>query len=725
MSNVYFEYSCIPCKEFFESYDIKTDTTNPTSENHAEKALELQLDGNRVQIIIPDILKQSFDGVIIQRVSDCYTVVDDENKDVLGAVRYPADGVYSLNSKGSEGNIYLYPDADGSLSCSGYIRFTHRGIEQKAATFFFSITHRQKRVISYTVKNTGKKVIFRIEYPFTRNEIALKVVCKDGFLPVKESDFQNELSDRLVLAPGGEKINVVQREIVSSGSENRYFRLAFAGENAPIWNRQFMLRDDTEYGEKKNAKREATIHRCPFCNRKMNTVWFAANAQKGKVYTCQGAEVKEAANLRSELRGKYYIVCDKPFNVITSTDDANGMEINYPLLPDKYIERPVMRIAVSGASESGKTMWLTALFNMFEVKSNCYSDNQRLKNISKAILGKKFDEEDVQLLKYGNIYIDGNGVADIKHFLDEKRYGGKDSQGNNVSGHYSRYAVENVLKSTADRSGNAPKKEVEASTLIEHTMILAKNPVGYDLGELGTVYFYDTPGELYEMHESMTKKNNALVLDDEANKKLNEYREFLKYMDAIVVTLDMNSSSIKDEKLQDRATEGISGLKKTIDFLQNYFSLNNVPLAVLLTKCDMFLSETNERERENCFEQNTHVSIGDISYLLEKGMKRGYENSDIKKHIDSANKEIESYILGAGRKGNAGETMMINAITDKSTGEKLNVKFFSCSALGSEHALSQKSESSKNVKAIRRDFRPLRMELPIIWLMYQKRIIRR
>ena len=684
MSNVYFEYSCIPCKEFFESYDIKTDITNPTSENHAEKALELQLDGNRVQIIIPDILKQSFDGVIIQRVSDCYTVVDDENKDVLGAVRYPADGVYSLNGKGSEGNIYLYPDADGSLSCSGYIRFTHRGIEQKAATFFFSITHRQKRVISYTVKNTGKKVIFRIEYPFTRNEIALKVVCKDGFLPVKESDFQNELSDRLVLAPGGEKINVVQREIVSSGSESRYFRLAFAGENAPIWNRQFMLRDDTEYERKRASKGKLPTHRCPFCNEVMKPEKFKALI-KGNFYTCDGKRITENWKY-ADYNDTVNIVCKEQFDT-----EYLSYSFKNPVLPSRYLDEKVMRVAVAGMPRSGKTVYLASLFGM-----GTDQPHEAMKNIA-YMFGA--DKDDCSLLEYDCIDTDRMG-------LDRIRNSGGEMNNRKVEPINKRYHL----------SG-----DFEARTQGDEAKMLAKNPVAYSLGKLGFAYFYDVPGEVVQRRMI----GSAMAFD---------------YADCYIATVDGYPTRDDGSRYDGEAREiqSLQGLEDTVLFLEEYFkkgetdanatgtvdidnvkTISSVPIAIVLTKYDMHLSETSDFEDDN-FSESCHVTISDPAEFLKKGRAgKKYEGSALQRHIDASSMEVKSYFEGLKGRLNDGKFKTGKEIIARIEKLSSNVKFFALSALGSNNCL----HLNGNKMAFLRNRRALRVELPIVWLMHQNGLI--
>lgn len=90
-----------------------------------------------------------------------------------------------------------------------------------------------------------------------------------------------------------------------------------------------------------------------------------------------------------------------------------------------------------------------------------------------------------------------------------------------------------------------------------------------------------------------------------------------------------------------------------------------------------------------------------------------YAGSALERHIDCSSYELEHYLRAAH---GAGE--ILDALKQKFS----NIKFFTCSALGSNDRLGEPVRSTKEVL-----FGPrrLRMELPIIWLMYQRGLIRR
>ena len=115
--------------------------------------------------------------------------------------------------------------------------------------------------------------------------------------------------------------------------------------------------------------------------------------------------------------------------------------------------------------------------------------------------------------------------------------------------------------------------------------------------------------------------------------------------------------------------------------------------------------------KNNCFDENCHIVREDMLDLMPKNGV--YAGSALERHIDCSSYELEHYLRAAH---GAGE--ILDALKQKFS----NIKFFTCSALGSNDRLGEPVRSTKEVL-----FGPrrLRMELPIIWLMYQRGLIRR
>ncbi len=87
-----------------------------------------------------------------------------------------------------------------------------------------------------------------------------------------------------------------------------------------------------------------------------------------------------------------------------------------------------------------------------------------------------------------------------------------------------------------------------------------------------------------------------------------------------------------------------------------------------------------------------------------------YHNSDLERHIDCSSYEIEHYIESLKKGGE---------IDIKSTlANYKNIKYFACSSIGSEECLGNNNEVLFKPKRVR-------LELPIIWLMYMTGMIKR
>ena len=92
-----------------------------------------------------------------------------------------------------------------------------------------------------------------------------------------------------------------------------------------------------------------------------------------------------------------------------------------------------------------------------------------------------------------------------------------------------------------------------------------------------------------------------------------------------------------------------------------------------------------------------------------------YSGSELERHIDCSSYELEHFLRSSG------DRVSTDLLTDIKSRYK-NIKFFTCSALGNDECLGESDEDTKEVL-----FRPrrLRLELPLIWLMYQKGLIKR
>ena len=216
-------------------------------------------------------------------------------------------------------------------------------------------------------------------------------------------------------------------------------------------------------------------------------------------------------------------------------------------------------------------------------------------------------------------------------------------------------------------------------------------PIGFMLPGLGKMYFYDVPGELF--------KNNNMEINR------NAYNA-----DCFIALID------GDKQDGGGAKSALSDLKQALSRLNGS---QDKPIAIVFTKHDKMLKEyVNENSQvaiNSCFDENCHVVKENMLELMPKNHK--YKGSLLERHINDSSYELEHYLKGLN---NSSEGK--NTFEDIISGYK-NIKFFTCSALGNDQCLS--ADASGGRKEILFRPRRLRMELPIIWLMYQCGLIRR
>ena len=115
-------------------------------------------------------------------------------------------------------------------------------------------------------------------------------------------------------------------------------------------------------------------------------------------------------------------------------------------------------------------------------------------------------------------------------------------------------------------------------------------------------------------------------------------------------------------------------------------------------------------DKSNCFNENCHLVREDMLSILSR-TNSYYYGSEIQRHIDNSSYEIEHYLKADGDR---------KAKLEKIQTKYREIKFFSCSALGNNVCLG---DNQSNTKEILFRPHPLRLELPIIWLMHKCKMI--
>ena len=576
--------------------------------------------------------------------------------------------------------IYIEPK-DNQLSGCGIIAFVENDFKEKLneKNFYkFIINYAQKETISYRIVEKKSSLHIQVLYPLLRENIKLGLVKKGGAKPIMVKDFAPDPTrderftkqEIIELKANGRKEDVTKKTIKIKNTNQYDYRLTFLEERHAA---HYLLVDESDYTIEDQAQRKKEIklsnkikenaHRCPYCGRPLVNIKY----QKGEtaIVGCDGKLISNTVG-EASLRHKLTRVCSADL-VTRSKQNSRSISIiqkNRLIIPDGYDELPSMNVVVAGFPDSGKTIFLSSIFDMHEVsngqkiKANSYI----LQKICKTFDKKLHDSKGFEEIEFNSL--DDNFKIDDT--IERERWSARGDI-------KTRYLL-------------SAGKNVEAQSPGDVAWKLSWQPIGFKLGDLGSVYFYDVPGEMFEPG------------------KIDKVRA-LDMADCLIAVIDGSP------KREDPVGDLVETLEK-IPRLSSSSSdkkIENMPIAIVYTKHDLKLTDYlgEERNKDFCFDENCHVVRENIIGMLPKNGK--YEGSALERHIDCSSYELEQYLKS--RNNN------FNTLKQKYK----NIKFFTCSALGSSSCLSEPIGGEKEVL-----FKPrkLRVELPIIWLMYKKGLIK-
>lgn len=639
------------------------------------------------QIYIPKSIQEKFVAAKVYFSENDVAFPDIASGDIEPTIWYcnnKIGGAHSEYNYISKNNSIFIKSKDGDLSGCGIIAFVEKDVEKEIPKvnncYKFVINYSKKETISYQIAVSNGVANVQVIYPLIRNTIRLYVIQKDNAKPTLIEDRKSYVckpglnKERLVfeLKPNDRIEDVFKASFRVEDSNNRYYRLAFCN---PSDSRHYLLVDESKFmiADKEEHRNARTISndlamqnpKCPYCGGPLSACRKYKKGQN-EIVDCTG---KEKSTTNTKLVGRITRVCGGELSM-KSKPDANKdpyIKKDNLIIPDGYAERPSMNLVVAGFPKSGKTIYLSSLFNM----QNGGDD--------KGIQSKSYILERI-VSAYDKSKKDNKGVKEIE-FLNV-------DEGNNFS-------IEGDCERERTSPRNGIKKrytmtvgdDIEAQTDKGDADKLSWHPIGYRLGNLGHAFFYDIPGEMFT--ETNTEKVRALDMADCLLAVINGSRE-------------ENENPVADV---------LKTLTRIPELSKNKIDMKNIPIAIVFTKHDLRLSDyvSNNEEIKLCFDENCHIVKEDIAELLpQDGV---YEGSVLEHHIDCSSYEFEQYLK-------AKDDYNYNKIKENYK----NIKFFTCSALGNNSCLGLPRDQKKEVL-----FKPrqLRVELPIIWLMYKKGLIKR
>lgn len=680
MSEFFFDYKCISMGETLEG-------------KKSDKSLNFYLfqdyedDSMCVQINVPKSMQEKY------VLAKLYYSYNDVTFPSLSSPAEPPVIWYSDNRDGKKTAESNFIDTDnsvflrskeGELSGCGVLAFVRKGEETKEPRiddcFKFVINYSKKEIISYRIVESKSRIRVEVVYPLIKSDVRLCIVQKAGAKPVLEGDRENRLKymgkdeeASIVLKANGRVADVFKGTFRVKDASRFDYRLSFADESD---GRYYLLVDESDYTMEDKTQRtiervkkkivSTGYARCPYCGGPL-TKYTKYKKGETAIVGCNGQLLSNFAT-DNRLKGKLTVVCcaDLVRQSSPSGVDRGYVEANNLILPENYGDRPSMNLVVGGFPKSGKTIYLSSLFNMSNggtergITSYPFILNKIVKAYDVKGKGEKLAEE----VKFYNVDMTKYERSDVCERM-------RSSPREDIKRRY--------VMSVGD--------SVEGQTAKSDAAKLSWNPIGYEMGNLGYIYFYDIPGECFT--QDNRSEVRALDMADCILAVINGSNEVTDPLGELMITL-----------------ERIPLLSK------KNFDMENIPIAIVFTKHDMKLVDyvDDKSQKEYCFDPNCHVVREDVIGMLPKNGV--YEGSALERHIDCSSYELEHYLKARDKKDNY-----------KRLKEKYkNVKFFTCSALGSDACLGKPKDGTKEVL-----FRPrrLRVELPIIWLMYKKGLIGR
>ena len=637
------------------------------------------------QVYVPKSMQEKYVGAKVY-----FSLNDIEFPDISNTKIKPEVWHCKKSAKGfaearyiSRDNSIFIKGVEGELSGCGVIAFLENEFEEPKISncYKFTINYAKKETISYKIIESRGLLKIHVIYPLIKNNIELCLIQKQGSKPVLVGDNNNyvnrmdSVDEKIVIElKANGRVEDSYKGLFRVANANRHdYRLTFLNESDGSYyllvdESDFTMEDKAQRREERKESNKTSLSnpRCPYCGKPMLP---HPKYKEGTtmIVDCQGNVLSKNSD-DAKLRGKLTVVCElklKESETNTNPIDNGHIGVDHLIIPKGYAERPSMNVVVAGFPKSGKTIYLSSLFNMQDggddhgIRSNPFILNKILTAFDKKGKGYKAVEE----VKFYNLEGGGGNYKfseDCERIRSSTRYDIK-----------KRYVM--------SVGGN-----VESQTNMSSADKLSWHPIGYQFGNLGHAFFYDIPGEMFR--NSNTTHVRALNMAD-----------------CLLAVIDGSSERIVDDLL--------TTLQRIPHISEGNIDMRSMPIAIVFTKHDLKLSEYAKKEgnMEFCFDSNCHVIKENVIELFPKNGK--YEGSALERHIDCSSYELEHYLRA---RGNSEQMATLKA-------NYKNIKFFTCSALGTDDCLGRTINETKEVL-----FRPrrLRVELPIIWLMYKKGLIK-
>lgn len=645
----------------------------------------------------------------------------------------------------NEYKIILSNNTDG-ISGSGQVKLINSEIN-KEATFYFAINFNYKEKIYYTLTRSKNYITHKdyinINFKNTHinQDIALYLLTGIGRVPCLkiDKDTINENTPNFTIS----NQNINKRFTYSlpfNKNEKNYYWLDFVN---PELNKFYLL----EALENESLKIKHYVYEfpkptliCPYCGEMIKVKKFNKHYKRGgiacdksfmkignqKIDIIKSGVDEESQNAEADSKAKNIIYCKKDVDKMNPVFNVNRT------LPLNYLNKKHFRLVIIGSKRSGKTTFISRLFNILATQKNefsfrtnnsyilnecdnlfetSYTDMPSLRGSGELMNLYEWSIEDATIstidedktsivgLSNGFTYLRGNPkmvnlpIIDVEIIVDltdeskENLYkDGKIILRNKSPFQFLSYFFKYYVNS-------------EQAWCLHDGKINYKNFV-MGLGENRSFPPTTTNLDEEEFGEVITKypfflninKKNDIVIYDIAGENIENHNDF--------VVNQLTGKGVGIFFLLDIGLprDGIEKALSILDLNKSNVNKNN-PIAIIATKFDKIETEFNP----NCYclRNDFKGIINRINY---------YEGSELERNIDMSSKEIESYLIKKGI-----------------TLPKLkNIKYFNFSTFSTPDSILHidKTDENEEENYLRFMSSPKRMELPYIWMIKQFGLIK-
>ena len=571
-------------------------------------------------------------------------------------------GGFRIDLATSNGFRYrMKTSKEDDLSGLGKIILYRKSEPQKKTIIYFAINFGFKRKILYSIKN-DKVIFYGINIC---DKIPVKILFNKERYPCLRSDQMGVSMSFLV------KFNGKSHVTIKSDRWHRYagykmhltFDLGYRPDpTAPDKDVPYSkidefyilecIENDTLDMKRLEHKRPPKVQFCPYCHSPLITKY-----KKGGSH-CQMLAVKAPTSdffieerKGGPARGAIYCKEDMKKWLMSPTSPFDR------ILPQDYLNRQNFKLAILGSGRSGKSTYISRLFNIEADKSGgIMMKTKMLENALRIKNGKR-----------GICTISNYVIKQVKREKREKKE--KITQSDNA------WFMQNETRPFFEKyvcdlvNGKFPRATDPASDKTDSAADPFKYPFILDVNNRHYISIYDIAGEDVENKP------------DRANKLFDNASIGVFY----IINGEFDSA-------------GADRVQRTISSILKDKVASSCPVAVIVSKFDRL---------EHEFDENCYCLRSDSRDMAENS----YEGSRLERCVDLASEEIKAYL---GDKG-------LDPFEGVDNANSLNVKYFSVSSFSAPDSIFHMDDKkgTGEVNYLKYLSSPKRIELPIIWMLKQ------